>query len=128
MEFIGYVRTGSIEQSDLHQLTLLNKFAIEREYEFSGIYIDNGFSTSQHRPEFDRVIQKLSSGKVTLVVVSPDRIYRSVTELAEFFSFVKASESHVISLDGGIDSNNPMLSVMYEGINLLDRALQRSPM
>ncbi|PWV90587.1 hypothetical protein DFQ01_14235 [Paenibacillus cellulosilyticus] len=40
---------------------------------------------------------------------------------------VKASESHVISLDGGIDSNNPILSVMYEGINLLDRALQRNP-
>ena len=74
---IGYARVSTLSQDLETQIEMLNQAGAEK------IYADKWTGTSSHRPEFDKLKQKLRYGD-ELIVTKLDRVSRSVTQGAEF--------------------------------------------
>lgn len=85
---------------------------VHREgWHLSGVYVDNDLSAydGRHRPEYRRLLNDLSAGRVHAIVTwHPDRLHRSPRELEEFIDAVEAAGAQVRTVTAGeVDVSTP---------------------
>lgn len=91
----GYARVSSKDQNLDRQLVALEEFGLER----NRIYCDKASGKDFKRPQWLRLMRRLSSGDV-LVVKSIDRIGRNYEEIVcEWRRITKAKQVDVVVLD-----------------------------
>lgn len=98
---IGYARVSTEDQHPEAQADRLLADGCER------IFTDKGVSGRKaSRPEWDKCLDHLRAGD-TLVVVRLDRMGRSVANLIDVVSALKARDIQFRAIDQGIDTTTP---------------------
>ncbi len=90
-----------------NQKAMLGKYAQEHGYNNPKFYVDDGYSgTNFNRPDFQRMIGDIESGKVTTVIVKDmSRLGRDYLKVG-YYSEVYFSEKdvHFIAVNDGVDN------------------------
>jgi DNA invertase Pin-like site-specific DNA recombinase len=116
---IGYARVSTEDQATLSQLDELTAAGCQI------IYQEHASGAARVRPELTRLMSKITSGDV-LVVVRLDRLARSVSHLLEVIERLESRGAHFRSLSDPIDTSSPqgMFTLQVLGaVAQLERAL-----
>lgn len=101
------VSTADKDQNPETQLVRLRAFAIAREYEVVGEYVDFKSGTDPNRPKFKEVKEALRLGTVKgVIVVRLDRVMRSTVELLNFIKETERWGAALICVDQPIDTGS----------------------
>ncbi|MDR0906104.1 MAG: recombinase family protein [Oscillospiraceae bacterium] len=91
----GYVRVSSREQNEDRQLDAMRDFGVQAD----NIFTDKQSGKDFARPEYQRLLRKLTSG-ATLVVKSIDRLGRNYEEIQEQWRVItKERGADIVVLD-----------------------------
>src|SRR6201999_4180464 len=95
-----YARVSTREQSPDLQLDALRALAAQRGWEIAGEYVDRGVSgTKAKRPELDRLMHDVHTGKVDVVAVWKfDRFARSTQHLVTALNDFRARNVEFVSV------------------------------
>ena len=110
-----YVRVSTEEQAQegfsiRAQMEKLRSYALLKEWELYGIYSDEGISGKNivDRPEMNRLIEDIKSGKINNVLVfKVDRLTRSTRNLVELIDLFEEHKCTFNSLTESIDTDTP---------------------
>lgn len=86
------------------QLADCRALAEQRGWKVTDEFVDNDLSAfrAKRRPEWDRLLEELAAGRVRAVVAyHPDRLYRKLTDLADFVEAVKTAGAEVATVNAG---------------------------
>jgi DNA invertase Pin-like site-specific DNA recombinase len=108
-KFVGYVRVSTLTQVEGHSLDF-QKEAIERYCKANGFgldkfYIDEGVSGAKYRPEFEKVMKRITEDKEIKGIVVYDffRFGRSVDDLRHNVYKVDEAGKRFVSIKENID-------------------------
>lgn len=102
-----YARVSTKDQSPDLQLDALRGLAAQRGWVIAGEYVDLGVSgTKSRRPELDRLMKDVHSGKVDVVTVWKfDRFARSTQHLVTALNDFRGRNVEFLSVQDGIDTS-----------------------
>jgi len=108
-ELVTYCRTSMTDQNTETQRLALKEFCQRMNYQIVDEYIDNGWSgKNQHRPQFERLLADVRTGKVkTVMVTKLDRVGRSLQHLITLFAEFKNRGIEFISITENINTQTP---------------------
>ena len=103
---IGYARVSTFEQKLESQISVLKEAGAEEVFQekFTG--------TTVERPEFNKVVQKLTNGD-TLIVTKLDRLARNTREVLEIVQtlFNRGIKVHILNI--GMIDNTPTGQLIF---------------
>ncbi|PLX37454.1 MAG: integrase [Hyphomicrobiales bacterium] len=106
---IGYARVSTVGQNEAAQIDLLQKAGVND----GRLYIDRASGTNRDkRPELAHAISALRPGD-SLVVTRLDRLARSVTDLFQIVTEIRANEADLIVTEQAIDTTSPTGKLMF---------------
>jgi DNA invertase Pin-like site-specific DNA recombinase len=108
-ELVLYIRTSTADQNTDTQLVALQDYCQRMNYKIVDTYTDSGYSgKDQQRPEFERLLSDVRSGKVRcLCVWKIDRIGRSLRHLLNLLEEFQNLGVEFISATQNINSASP---------------------
>lgn len=111
----GRVSTANHGQDTEVQLQPLRRVASERNWKIVAEFADTGFSGSTgSRPELDRLMNLIRSGKVDVVAVARfDRLARSVQHLLAFLEECRICDVEFVSLSENVDTTTPVGRMVF---------------
>jgi len=97
------------------QLQPLRRVAQDRGWQVVGEFVDVGVSGSKEsRPELDRMMSLIRSGKVQVVAVHRfDRLARSTRHLLDFLDECRRSNVDFISVSESVDTSTPVGKMVF---------------
>lgn len=101
-KIFGYARVSTKQQNELRQVEQLKEYGIAEE----DIYTDKISGVRQDRPAMKDLMKQLREGD-TLVILSFDRLARSLHDLLDYVERFEALGVNLVSLKEKIDTTTP---------------------
>jgi DNA invertase Pin-like site-specific DNA recombinase len=112
MKTIGYARTTITDDDLTAQINLLSEFGCDEIYHEAYDIINDEPIISK----LEEVLCSLNKGD-TLVICRLNRLGRSTRQLTELTQIFKGSGIHLVSLNEGIDTRQPMGEIYFKLMN-----------
>lgn len=113
-----YARVSTTDQNCESQLTELRRYAAARDWPIEKEYIDTGFSGAKaSRPALDQLMKDALARRIdTILVYKLDRWGRSVVNMSQTITQLRAANVRFIAISQGIDTdiNNPVANFQLQ--------------
>lgn len=110
----GYARVSTETQVLDRQIDMLN------EYGVSHIYCEKMTGTKRHRPELEKMLDRLTAGD-TVVIESLSRLGRSTKDLIELMELFNEKQVNLVSLKENIDTTTAAGKLLFTLISAISQ-------
>lgn len=110
----GYARVSTIDQILDRQLDMLTEYGVDK------IYSEKMTGTKRHRPELEKMLDRLSDGD-TVVIESLSRLGRSTKDLIELMELFNEKKVNLVSLKENIDTTTAAGKLLFTLISAISQ-------